>query len=193
MPSQAAAAEQRVRDGNDVPGSPALPPTQPDKDNDTAMDVQVEGSEKTAPATQFFPYVRYGSSSIMQEPEAMQVDAPQPWYCPKSDATPPGVTPPTTVELALVNQILAALGCERVGVLTAQAVRGRLSSNVLPEGELHTTLGLADPGLSGMLTKVELVMALRMMAWATIGSFSLGDTLDNLGRMLKTPFSTSSL
>lgn len=181
-------------DGNDVPGSPALRATQPDKDNDTAMDVQVEGSGKTAPATQFFPYVRYGSSSTMQEPEAMQVDAPQPLYCPKSDATPPGVTPPTSTEAALVDQILAALGCERVGVLTAQAVRGRLSCNVLPEGELHTILGLADPGLSGMLTKVELVMALRMMAWATIGSFSLGDTLDNLGGMLQTPsFSTCYL
>ncbi|KAJ2925413.1 hypothetical protein H1R20_g11707, partial [Candolleomyces eurysporus] len=166
-PSEAASAGQRVIDGVDVPGSPALPPIDDTDDDDALMDDQDEGSGKTAPATHF-PYV-YGSqhlqasSSTMQEAMLVDTDAPRPLYHPRSDATPPGVTPPTTAETALVDQILVALDCEKEGVLTAGAVRGRFSSNVLPEGELTTILGLSDPEHSGILTKTELVMSLRMV------------------------------
>ncbi|KAJ2914789.1 hypothetical protein MD484_g5595, partial [Candolleomyces efflorescens] len=175
VPSQAAAAERRMKDGNDSPGSPARPLGQPDKDGDTVMrsDAERKRSRNIDSAT------KSGSAT----PEAMQVDtdAPQPLYTPKSDATPPGVLPPTAAEARLVNKILEGLGCEKAGVLTAPAVAGRFVSNGLPEGELNTILGLSDPMLSGTLTKVELVMALRMVAWASIGSVSAGATLDDLG------------
>lgn len=186
-PSEAAAAEQRAVDGNDVPGTPALPPIEPidtDHPPSSSMDNQAEDPGKVAPATHF-PYVYSSqhlqpSSSGLQEGMEMDIDELEPSvYWQKSDAAPPAVLPPTPAEDELATELLSALNCDKEWVLTAEAVRaGGLSSNAFSETELHSMLAMSDPEHSGILTKTEVIMALRMMGWATNGYQPAGVPLD---------------
>ena len=81
----------------------------------------------------------------------------------------PMAIPPTAEESAFADEILRRSNCQHTGLLTAEAAVEVFNRSGLSRYELRDIWGLADGDANGVLSKDELIVALRVMGWVQNG------------------------
>ena len=86
--------------------------------------------------------------------------------------------PATEEENAFADEILRQANCDQTGLLTADSAVEVFNRSGLSRYELRDIWSLADADSNGVLSRDELLVALRVMGWVQSGKTfveSLGD------------------
>ena len=81
----------------------------------------------------------------------------------------PMAIPATEEENVFADEILRQTYCNQTGLLTADAAVEVFNRSGLSRYELRDIWGLADGDSNGILTRDELLVALRVMGWVQSG------------------------
>ncbi|KAJ2925255.1 hypothetical protein H1R20_g11821, partial [Candolleomyces eurysporus] len=99
--------------------------------------------------------------------------------------------PATEEENAFADEILRQTYCNQTGLLTADAAVEVFNRSGLSRYELRDIWGLADADSNGVLTRDELLVALRVMGWVQSGKSFVESLVDKPGPLPTIQASTS--